>query len=185
MKKKNLRNIVFPALLISLIFSVFSTSGLYFRTEGFTGKSAILMYFVGVLLVFWLGVSAFLYFLPVFTDTLYKIRGKELSYKKEGLIVFGLLLVCWLPAFLAVYPGVFGNDGPVEILQFFADNHELTAHHPLAHILMLAVCFMAGHALTGDYNAGMVIYCVIQALAMAGCFTYVLLWMKRRGSAFL
>lgn len=185
MKKKNLRNIVFPALLISLIFSVFSTSGLYFRTEGFTGKSAIVMYFVGVLLAFWLGISAFLYFRPVFTDTLYKIRGKELSYKKEGLIVFGLLLVCWLPAFLAVYPGVFGNDGPVEILQFFADNHELTAHHPLAHILMLAVCFMAGHALTGDYNAGMVIYCVIQALAMAGCFTYVLLWMKRRGSAFL
>lgn len=185
MKKKKLRNIVFPALLISFIFSVFSTSGLYFRTEGFTGKSAILMYFVGVLLVFWLGVSAFLYFLPVFTEALYKIRGKELSYKKEGLIVFGLLLVCWLPAFLAVYPGVFGNDGPVEILQFFADNHELTAHHPLAHIWLLAVCFIAGNALTGDYNAGMVIYCVIQALAMAGCFIYVLLWMKRRGSAFL
>lgn len=185
MKKKNLRNIVFPALLISLIFSVFSTSGLYFRTEGFTGKSAILMYFVGVLLVFWLGVSAFLYFLPVFTDAFYKIRGKELSYKKEGLIVFCLLLVCWLPAFLAVYPGVFGNDGPVEILQVFSDIYGLSAHHPLIHILLLSGCFMAGHALTGDYNAGMVIYCVIQALVMAGCFTYVLLWMKRRGSAFL
>ena len=41
MKKKNLRNIIFPALLISFIFSAFSTSGLYFRTEGFMGKSAI------------------------------------------------------------------------------------------------------------------------------------------------
>ena len=108
-----------------------------------------------------------------------------MAYKKEGISVFCLLLVLWLPAFLAVYPGVFGNDGPVEILQFFADNHELTAHHPLAHILLLAVCFMSGQALTGDYNTGMVIYCVVQALAMAGCFTYVLLWMKRRGSAIL
>ena len=185
MKKKNLRNIIFPALLISFIFSAFSTSGLYFRTEGFMGKSAILMCFVGVLMVFWLGVSAFLYFRPVFAEAFYKVKGKELAYKKEGISVFCLLLVLWLPAFLAVYPGVFGNDGPVEILQFFADNHELTAHHPLAHILLLAVCFMSGQALTGDYNTGMVIYCVVQALAMAGCFTYVLLWMKRRGSAIL
>lgn len=185
MKEKILRNIAVPALLISLIFSVFSTSGLYIRIEGYMGTSAILMFFIGVLVVFWLGVSAFLYFLPKFTEAIYKIKGKEFSDKKEGLVCFGLFLVCWLPAFLALYPGVFGNDGPVEILQFFSDNHELTAHHPLAHILLLAVCFMAGHGLTGDYNTGMVIYCAVQALAMAGCFTYVLLWMKRRGTAFL
>lgn len=183
MNKKNVRNIFFPAFIIGIIFSVFSTSGLYFRTEGYIGREAILMFFTGMAIFWWLGTAAFLYFRPRLTEAFYKVKGRDLSNKKEGVIIFCLFIFFYIPPFLALYPGVFGNDGPVEIVQVFADSQELTAHHPLAHILLLSGCFMAGHLLTGDYNAGMVIYSIIQMLVMAGCFTYVLIWVKKRNTA--
>lgn len=50
----------------------------------------------------------------------------EKENKKVFLYFFIVLLLFWLPAFLALYPGYFSYDGSIQIEQYFAGN-ELNA----------------------------------------------------------
>lgn len=88
-----------------------------------------------------------------------------------SIVIFFLILLFWLPAFLAVYPGLYSYDAYPQIMQTFI-NHQLDAHHPVIHTLLLTGCFILGHALTNDYNTGLTIYCIIQALFMSAAFSY-------------
>lgn len=93
-------------------------------------------------------------------------------------ILMVLILILWIPAFLAVFPGIYSYDAGPQVWQLFSD-HRLDAHHPVIHTLILDGCFYIGHAVTGDYNNGLVLYSVIQALFMAAVFAYAIDTMKK------
>lgn len=67
---------------------------------------------------------------------------------------------------------------------FFSDREPVTAHHPLAHELLLAGCFYLGHFLFGDYNLGLMIYSIVQSVTVAACAAYAVIWLRRRRIAF-
>lgn len=88
------------------------------------------------------------------------------------------LLICWIPAFLAVYPGIYSYDAGPQVWQIFA-KAGLSAHHPVIHTLLLDGCFYLGHAITGNYNTGLLIYTLVQSVFMAACFAYAIYYMKK------
>lgn len=88
------------------------------------------------------------------------------------LTFFAVLAICWLPAFLATYPGHFSYDGPIQAAQIFTDGR-LNAHHPVAHTLFMTSLFELGKLISGDYQLGLTLYCVIQALIVAACLSYM------------
>lgn len=100
------------------------------------------------------------------------------AVKYVDVLMFAFLLMCWLPVFLAVYPGFFVYDAQEEWLQVASRN--FTTHHPLVHVLLLGGIVCAVHKVTGSYNLGIACYMLVQMIVVSGCFTYLLVFMRRR-----
>lgn len=92
---------------------------------------------------------------------------------KQGKKVFGFsfcaILLCWLPVFLAYYPGMFNFDSTGEITQIVSG--QFSANFPIVHTLLLGVFYRIGEAL-GSYNAGIAIYTFLQCAAVAAAMAY-------------
>lgn len=97
---------------------------------------------------------------------------------KINLCVFAGLLLCWLPVFLAVYPGFFVYDAQDEYIQ--VATRSFTTHHPLPHVLLLGGILCAVHKVTDSYNFGIACYTVFQMLVLSGVFTYFLSYLRKK-----
>lgn len=90
--------------------------------------------------------------------------------KRAFAIVFLLIVLCWIPCYLAYYPGICSYDTDVQTGQI--ESHSYNDHHPIAHTLLVEAAMNAGKAVFGDSNTGMGIYAFLQILFLAGIFTY-------------
>ncbi len=88
-----------------------------------------------------------------------------------------ILFLCWVPALLSLFPGAFSYDALDEWRQVATGN--LTAHHPVLHVLWLGGLVDWFYTMTGSYNVGIAVYSVLQMLIMAGIFAYTIQWMRR------
>ena len=102
------------------------------------------------------------------------------AWVKSFLLTWFVIFLCWIPVFLAFYPGAFVYDAQDEYVQVAA--REFTTHHPLLHVLMLggSVCF--GNKFLGSYNAGIAIYTLLQMLVLSGVFAYTVSYLRRHFS---
>ncbi len=91
----------------------------------------------------------------------------------------GIIFLCYLPVFLAVYPGFFVYDAQEEYLQVVTRN--FSTHHPLMHVLLLGGLVQLIYKLTGSYNLGIACYTVLQMAVMAGIFAWCVEKLKERG----
>lgn len=96
----------------------------------------------------------------------------------DDLLSFLFLLLCWLPVFLAVYPGFFVYDAQDEYMQVAA--RMFSTHHPLVHVLLLGGMVCGVHKLTGSYNLGIACYVIFQMLLAAGVFTVLLSFLREK-----
>ena len=96
-------------------------------------------------------------------------------------IFFGsllLLLLAWLPVYLAYYPGICAYDAPVQTGQIM--EHYYFDHHPIVHTLFLQGMLWLGRHIFGSVNAGMALYTAVQMLLLAGSMAYGMLVLHRR-----
>ena len=109
------------------------------------------------------------------------------SFKRDRLflITTGILLLAWLPILLACYPGFLNYDaGSIylgEWSQF--ESGQLNNHHSVLHTLILGSIITFGMNLTGDINNGVALYTIAQELFAALSFSYIIIWMEKRGSS--
>lgn len=112
--------------------------------------------------------------------------GKESLFSRlsgNGFIVFFILLACWIPVWLAFYPGTFVYDSGTQFYTYLDWVHN--THHPLLHTLLMGFCIMLGIDNTADGSAtvGLAIYSIVQMVLMAGMVAYACHWLRRRGAA--
>lgn len=100
------------------------------------------------------------------------------SNAKYFWICFFVIMVCWLPVFLAYYPGIFAYDVHTQVTQM--NENAYTTHHPLLHTLLLRVFYRAGEAI-GSYNLGVVAYVVFQTVLVAMSMAYALMYLYEKG----
>ena len=81
---------------------------------------------------------------------------------KTFFILWGALFLCYIPCFLAFYPGIYNNDITWQWGMYLQKHYN--THHPLIHTLMADWLFELGKSLTGFYNMGLAIYSVLQLL---------------------
>ena len=96
-------------------------------------------------------------------------------------IFFGsllLLLLAWLPVYLAYYPGICAYDAPVQTGQIM--EHYYFDHHPIVHTLFLQGMLWLGSHIFGSVNAGMALYTAVQMLLLAASMAYGMLVLHRR-----
>ncbi len=95
------------------------------------------------------------------------------------ILSFLFLLLCWLPVFLAVYPGFFVYDAQDEYIQ--VATRVFSTHHPLVHVLLLGGMICGVHKLTDSYNLGIACYMVFQMVLAAGVFTFLFSYLRKKG----
>lgn len=103
-----------------------------------------------------------------------------LKITDEGadIAAFLFLLLCWLPVFLAVYPGFFVYDAQDEYVQ--VATRTFSTHHPLVHVLLLGGMICGVHKLTDSYNLGIACYMVFQMVLVAGGFTFLFSYLRKK-----
>ena len=92
---------------------------------------------------------------------------------RNALIIFA----CWIPVFLAEFPGFFVYDAVDEYTA--VATRIFTTHHPLLHTLFLGGSVRAGEVFLGSANAGIALYILIQMIALSLVFSWVVSTMKR------
>ncbi|MCI1666013.1 MAG: DUF6020 family protein [Atopobiaceae bacterium] len=89
-----------------------------------------------------------------------------LDSHRRRLLVWVAVIVLFVPAFLAFYPGNYSSDAPEQVTTLL-NQGVLDLHWPAAHTLALAGCLELGHLVLGSFDAGLTLFCVCQALLIA------------------
>lgn len=88
-----------------------------------------------------------------------------------------VLLLCWLPALLSLFPGAFSYDAYQEWEQ--VAQGAITSHHPVIHVLFLGGLVEGLHSLTGSYNAGIAVCSILQMVILANVLAYTISFLRR------
>ena len=96
---------------------------------------------------------------------------RALSGKALYGALFVVILIIWIPAFLALYPGYYASDGCIQVSYLFVDG-VFDQHQPIFHTLVLTGLLSLGNALFGSYNAGLTLYCIVQAIIVAASLAF-------------
>jgi hypothetical protein len=89
------------------------------------------------------------------------------------LFPFIIIMVCWIPVFLALYPGLFAYDVRGQIPQ---EMGRYSTHHPLLHTFFLKAFYWLGKEI-GSYNTGMAISTFLQMALFALALAYAIQYM--------
>lgn len=89
------------------------------------------------------------------------------------------IFICYIPVFLAVYPGFFVHDAQDELMQVITRN--FSTHHPLLHVLTMGGIIQLVYKITDSYNLGIACYTLFQMLVLSGIFSYVICRLKKEG----
>ncbi len=102
--------------------------------------------------------------------------------RRRFCLLWAGLTVCWIPAYLALFPGTFGYDVPVQVAQFFhLDGYSLNAANPVLHTCLIGVFLAVGEKVLGSYTAGYAAFIAFQALMVSGAGARALAYLKRKG----
>lgn len=171
------------SVILGLLFAVFMITDIWTQFGGMQIGLGFVIFAVCFLCCFGL-ILLFLYlrnkqgFSSLFFEEVKQIKGS--NYFKEYFIIFGIILILQIPVIVGFYPGIFGYDGPNEIMDLFMTG-QVSSHHPLIHQGLLYVCFKAAYALFADYNIGLLMYVVLQTVVMALCYAYASVWIHSKG----
>ena len=113
-----------------------------------------------------------------------KVESKEekteqfkLNGNKRYIIIFLLLLLCWIPVFLSAYPGYFCYDAHTQLMQYIEGR--ITAQHPPVHTILLGFIINTVFNITSSYNIAIAVYTLLQMMIISACFTYCIYFMEK------
>lgn len=102
--------------------------------------------------------------------------------RRRFLCAFAVIFAGFCIPFATYYPAIMAYDVIPQLDQIQISG--LTTHHPLIHTLYLAACLKLGEALpffTNADRAGLAMYSLTQMSFAAGCFSYVYVFLSRKG----
>ena len=163
--------IVFAALysLVDYVNWVYDLSNMFFRV------AIISAVFLGLALIFY-------YVILLIFNYLDKIslhnNESEMLKGNAFLSTFLLCVICYLPYFLYLFPGVMTPDS-INQLEQAIGLQPYSNHHPWVHTLIIKLCFNIGNAITGDPEAGIAFYSVFQMIMGSLTASYVVSTLKQ------
>ncbi|MCQ5254146.1 DUF6020 family protein [Bariatricus massiliensis] len=95
---------------------------------------------------------------------------------------FGILILCWLPYFIAYYPGILTWDTEWQFEQALGIS-SYSNHQPVLHTLFLKLFYNLGIKIFHNPNGGMAVCVFVQMIVMASIFAFlivILYWRKIR-----
>lgn len=91
----------------------------------------------------------------------------------------GFMLLCWLPAYLYVYPGIFSTDTMVQYEEA-SGMAALSNYHPIVHTLLLKLGLMTGNLFGLSNRASYGLITLAQMVLFAAALSYCVLFLRTR-----
>lgn len=88
------------------------------------------------------------------------------AVRRVFLLAAGLLLLCYLPAFYAEFPGVLSRDSIRQMEQVMGID-PLSNRHSLLHTVLIKGCYLLGQALFHSVTGGIAVYSAAQLVCVA------------------
>lgn len=88
-----------------------------------------------------------------------------------------VLLLCWLPCFIADFPGGYRYDATGELEQLVSGYN---GNYPLLHSVIITRLLPVLYNLTGSYNVGIATYVIIQMVLVACIYTHIIYTFGKR-----
>lgn len=88
------------------------------------------------------------------------------------IMYFLIIILCWMPAFLAFCPAILNYDGPSQIISYIVASERMTTQQPIISTLMMVSFFEFGIKVLGSSTLGMMCFSLFQMCFMAGVFAY-------------
>ncbi len=97
-------------------------------------------------------------------------EAKAMSDSKVFWLSLLAVVLCWLPCYLAYYPGICSYDTTIQLEQIVGDAYN--DHHPIIHTLLLNGAMILGDVVFGNVTTGIGILVAAQMLFLAVAFAY-------------
>lgn len=95
------------------------------------------------------------------------------------LSIWAILILAWIPAYLALFPGTFGYDAPIQ-LSYITGERPLSSHHPVMHTWMIGFFLKLGEVVGDSMNIGVAFYTLTQALVATFGIAWSILYTKKK-----
>lgn len=106
-------------------------------------------------------------------------RQRDARSPKSFWVTFGILFLSYIPTLLAAYPGFFVYDAEAECYMVFTEKY--STYQPLLHVILLGWTLRLIYHLTGSYNAGILLYTLVQMAVLSTCFSYEIDFLRKSG----
>ncbi|MCR4617470.1 MAG: DUF6020 family protein [Lachnospiraceae bacterium] len=87
-----------------------------------------------------------------------------------------IILISYIPGFLAYYPGICSYDAYIQIEQIMSGAYN--DHHPVLHTRLLELFLKLGESL-GNINSGIAFFVAFQLVCLSGSFAYCIYLAKK------
>lgn len=109
-----------------------------------------------------------------------KKEKKRWSNKKVFIVSAIIILLGWLPYYLALFPGTVSPDSIGELTIITNGFVSISDHHPIVHVLFMTLPYNLGKFVFGSPNAGVALISIFQSVIMASIFAYSVLFLYKR-----
>lgn len=98
-------------------------------------------------------------------------KGKPWNLKKMFFACWGIIILCWIPVWLAYYPTVMSYDFHRQAREAMQGFPYFNPHHPLAHTLLIWAFLHIGEAI-GSFEIGLALFQCFQMLICSVVMAY-------------
>lgn len=171
-------------LFLSLV-SVWGAYSLFLNNIFISGGKSVLQIFLIIGMTLIIGPSiGWIFTLMDKFGTWYQEKKEKVEYSKKNnlfyfLIVWIIIFVCYLPAFLAWWPGNFIYDAKYQLSEVVHNAYK--THHPLLHTWLMGKAYNIGIE-WGSASKGFQLYTLLQMLILSSSFSYCVLYLRKKGT---
>lgn len=133
--------------------------------------------FIAILFYFFLILQYVQILLPKIKVKLETFETQSFPYARYFISFTLLLLVCWSPYALTLYPGVVLPDSLSSVAQAMGDR-PINNHHPV--LFTLIVKFFVHDLPTKSINHGVFLFSIMQSILLATTISYSLCWLLKK-----
>lgn len=187
--KTNLQNKILKkeVIVLSLIFSFITVFGkICYDLQGNIELSVFREFLKFHSFIKWIGYFNLIYILLTnLLPLLYKFKFKQEEGKKKSswklFFTFGIIIfLCWLPYFLAFYPGTLSSDSISELTIVINHFSSISDHHPVIHMLFISIPYNIGFWISKSTTIAIALTTICQMIVMASIFSSFLLFLYNR-----
>lgn len=92
--------------------------------------------------------------------------------KNKWIIYFIIIIICWIPAFIAFCPVIINYDGPIQIYAFAIKGIAPSTKQPIISTIIFSTFYKLGIKCLNSATLGMMCFSIFQMSIMAGIFAY-------------